>query len=66
MNLLCDLLQKHLTLVRLKILTEPIELLDEVQVDLPLQLLRDQLLLPWELILEEVFVSLLHGVESCE
>jgi hypothetical protein len=43
---------------------ELIELLDEVLVDLLLLLLREQLLVPCELILEEVFVSQPLGVVS--
>ena len=66
MNLLCDLPRKVPILVRPKISMELIELLDEVLVDLLLLSLHEQLLVPCELILEEVFVNLLHGVESYE
>jgi hypothetical protein len=66
MNLLCDQPQKHHILANQKILMELREVLDEVLDDLLQLSLLVRVWGLYELIHEEVFVNLLHGVILCE
>gem|GEM_PF-3247224 len=66
MSLLCDRLRKLPIFETLKTFMEYKEVLVEVLDDLQVLLLHEQLLLPYELIHDEVFVNLLRGLELYE